>query len=57
MKQDLKNKIENMISNNSNAAEKEIVFQLKQLLYETVLQIHQSPRGIYQLCWASKRQK
>ena len=38
MKQELKNKIENIISNNPNADEKEIVFQLKQLLYETELQ-------------------
>ncbi|MBS1646733.1 MAG: DnaB-like helicase C-terminal domain-containing protein [Bacteroidetes bacterium] len=35
MKQELKHKIENIISNNSNADEKEMVFQLKQLLYET----------------------
>lgn len=38
MRQELKNKIENIINNNPNADEKEIVFQLKQLLYETELQ-------------------
>lgn len=38
MKQELKIKIENIICNNSNADEKEIIFQLKQLLYEAELQ-------------------
>jgi replicative DNA helicase len=38
MKQDLKDKIEKIISNNPNADDKEIVFQLQQLLYEVALQ-------------------
>lgn len=38
MKQDLKDKIEKIVSNNPNADEREIVFHLKQLLYETELQ-------------------
>lgn len=38
MKQELKNKIENIISNNPDADDREIAFQLKQLLYKTELQ-------------------
>ncbi|MCC6635179.1 MAG: DnaB-like helicase C-terminal domain-containing protein [Chitinophagaceae bacterium] len=38
MKKELRNKIENIISNNPNADDREIAFQLMQLLYENELQ-------------------
>ena len=38
MTQDLQHKIENIINCNQQADDKEILFQLKQLLYKTELQ-------------------